>query len=456
MMLYCSFMLGQWFLLGKEIDHRLKIYFEVNSSVDRIVYRLLLGMTFVILVYNLLDIFSYKWSINFFWFFWILCGLFYSWPTRGKIIEESVTSHFVDIKYLDSFEKTLLFLIVLFFVFSLPLYPDVKDMDELRAYIGEVKPLSNFIWTFLKINFLPFFKYFSLFKIGFFTFFYFVFVGLFLFIFYSLLRHFFARRLALLGVFAILSSWSFSKILSSDLVLSHLSVFSVIWVWAGLWIIKSSTYKSGLFLGTIGFLGSLLDSRYSLLIIFHFSICQFLFLNQKTKWFRKQFYKYFSFGFLSSLLTVLIYSLFLEGGLKPIRNMSILKLNKNILFEINEKAVFSLSLIGVFILLIKYFFPKMEKLGMSFFIDIKKMMIVLVSLFILFSYGAFISPDLISGLSILWPVVLFCLIPIEFIFQLSSRFRSNRNIIYLMYILICLLDSHFEGRIKIFLNFIKM
>ena len=93
---------------------------------------------------------------------------------------------------------------------------------------------------------------------------------------------------------------------------------------------------------------------------------------------------------------------------------------------------------------------------MSFFIDIKKMMIVLVSLSILFSYGAFISPDLISGLSILWPIVLFCLIPIEFIFQLSSRFRSNRNIIYLMYILICLLDSHFEGRIKIFLNFIKM
>ena len=269
MMLYCSFMLGQWFLLGKEIDHRLKIYFEVNSSVDRIVYRLLLGMTFVILVYNILDIFTYKWSINFFWFFWILCGLYYSWPTRGKIIEESVISHFVDIKYLDSFEKTLLFLIVLFFIFSLPLYPDVKNMEALITYVKEVQPLSNFIWTFLKINFLPFYKYFSLFKIGFFTFFYFVFVGLFLFIFYSLLRHFFARRLALLGVFAVLSSWSFSKILSSDLILSHFSVFSVIWVWAGLWIIKSSTYKSGLFLGTIGFLASLLDPRYSLLIIFH-------------------------------------------------------------------------------------------------------------------------------------------------------------------------------------------
>ncbi len=456
MMLYCSFMLGQWFLLGKEIDHRLKIYFEVNSSVDRIVYRLLLGMTFVILVYNILDIFTYKWSINFFWFFWILCGLYYSWPTRGKIIEESVISHFVDIKYLDSFEKTLLFLIVLFFIFSLPLYPDVKNMEALITYVKEVQPLSNFIWTFLKINFLPFYKYFSLFKIGFFTFFYFVFVGLFLFIFYSLLRHFFARRLALLGVFAVLSSWSFSKILSSDLILSHFSVFSVIWVWAGLWIIKSSTYKSGLFLGTIGFLASLLDPRYSLLIIFHFSICHLLFLNKKTKWFRKQFYKYFSFGFFSSLLTLLFYNFLLDGGGKSTEKMSISKLWKNILFEINEKAVFSLSLIGIVILIVNYIFPKMEKLGISFFIDIKKMTVVLVSLGVLFCYGLFVSPELIKGLGIIWPVVLFCLIPIEFIFQLSSRFRSNRNIIYLMYILICLLDSHFEGRIKIFLNFLKM
>ena len=67
---------------GKEIDHRLKIYFEVNSSVDRIVYRLLLGMTFVILVYNLLDIFSYKWSINFFLVFLDFVWTFYSWPTK--------------------------------------------------------------------------------------------------------------------------------------------------------------------------------------------------------------------------------------------------------------------------------------------------------------------------------------------------------------------------------------
>ena len=60
MVLYSAFMLGQWFLLGKEIDHRLKIYFEVNSSVDRIVYRLLLGMTFIFLVYNVLNFFTYS------------------------------------------------------------------------------------------------------------------------------------------------------------------------------------------------------------------------------------------------------------------------------------------------------------------------------------------------------------------------------------------------------------
>ena len=34
MILYILFMVGQWFLLGKEVDHRLKIYFKVNSSLD--------------------------------------------------------------------------------------------------------------------------------------------------------------------------------------------------------------------------------------------------------------------------------------------------------------------------------------------------------------------------------------------------------------------------------------
>ena len=51
--LYVLFILSQWFLLGKEIDHRLKIYFRVNSSIDRVVYRLFLGMFFFVIQCNL-------------------------------------------------------------------------------------------------------------------------------------------------------------------------------------------------------------------------------------------------------------------------------------------------------------------------------------------------------------------------------------------------------------------
>ena len=43
LLVYLIFMIGQWYLLGKEIDHRLKIYYRVNSSMDRTVYRIFTG-----------------------------------------------------------------------------------------------------------------------------------------------------------------------------------------------------------------------------------------------------------------------------------------------------------------------------------------------------------------------------------------------------------------------------
>jgi len=452
MTLYSIFMLGQWFLLGKEIDYRLKIYFEVNSSVDRIVYRLLLGMTFMVLVYNILNLFPYKWANNFFWSFWVLCGFFYSWPTRGKIIEESVSSNFSDLKYLDSFERTLLLLIFIFFIFSFPAFPYIENLNGLDIFLKDSQRIGSFFGFFLKMNLIPFFRYFSLYKVGFFTHFYVVGMGLFLLIFYSLVRHFFSRRLALLGMFAIISSWSFSKILTSNLVSSYLSIYTAIWIWSGLWVIKSSTYKSGLFLGLIGFLATLIDVRLSLLACLHFFICYFFFLRDKTQWFRNKFIKYFSFGFLLSLFTFFSWYFILKPEDLVLNITPVSIFMKKLMVEFNQKAVFSLSFLGLSLMILKYLRIFDKKINSHLFIDMNKMSFVLVSLFILLVYGFFFSPGLISGFGIIWPMVFLCLIPIEFIFQLSSRFRSNRNIIYLMYILICLLDSHFEGRVKIFLK----
>ena len=114
MTLYCSFMLGQWFLLGKEIDHRLKIYFEVNSSVDRIVYRLLLGWRLLFCI-QYPRAFSYKWSINFFWF-WILCGLFILGRPRKNYRGVCYVT-FCWYKVSGLIWKNSIFLIVLFFFF---------------------------------------------------------------------------------------------------------------------------------------------------------------------------------------------------------------------------------------------------------------------------------------------------------------------------------------------------
>src|SRR6476620_11004922 len=55
MLAYLMFMAGQWYLLGKEIDHRLKIYFRANSSIDRILYRVLIGNATMMIVFNLMS-----------------------------------------------------------------------------------------------------------------------------------------------------------------------------------------------------------------------------------------------------------------------------------------------------------------------------------------------------------------------------------------------------------------
>ena len=179
-------------------------------------------------------------------------------------------------------------------------------------------------------------------------------------------------------------------------------------------------------------------------------------MGDEICWFRKQFYKYFSFGFFSSLLTLFFCSFFLGEEIRSFGKIPISSLGKIILWEISEKAVFSLSILGVIALFAKYLFPKVEKAGLAFFIDLNKMTLVLFSSGVLLFYGTYITPDLIKGFGVVWLIAFFCIIPIDLIFQLSSRFRSNRNMIYLMYILICLLDSHFEGRIKIFLKFINI
>src|SRR5690606_919599 len=159
MYLYIAFLLGQWFLLGKEVDHRLKIFYRVNSSMDRVLYRMLLGMFAIILLFNLLALLPTKWIYNSFWGLWVAMGLFYSWPTRGKIIQESMSSNFNEFKHLDRFEKTLVLLVCILFLVSQPELPTFSSINSLKLFFDPQEKIGNHFWNFLTVTYYPFRRY---------------------------------------------------------------------------------------------------------------------------------------------------------------------------------------------------------------------------------------------------------------------------------------------------------
>ncbi len=447
MVFYLLFLVGQWFLLGKEVDYRLKIYFRVNSNMDRVVYRLFLGMALFILYFNILNLFPPKWVNNLYWVTWVIVGAFFSWPTRGKIIRESVTTNFTEFKYLDSFERTLLGLILVVFILSMPMTPQITGIEELKTLIDPSNKISSLFWNFLKVNFYPFIKHGHLYTLAVTSFFYIIFLGSFLITFYAMLRNFFSRRLSLLGVFALLSSWNYSTILMNDLGSTIFSTYFMVWVWGMLWATKALSYRTGLFLGLITFFGALFNSS-----VFYFALIQiplfyFLFFQSNTLWFRKQFLKYSSFGY-AMIVTILILNPSLN--IMPFSGSSAPEI-KELYYLAVRKGFFGLSIIGLMILVMKMvwkktYFLKEFHFNMDRFKELMFFMALYISLDWIFNMGSF------RQYSFIWPVAFFSLIPLEFLFQRISRLRSSRNIIYLIYILICLLDSQFEQRVKIFIK----
>ena len=448
MMLYVVFIVCQWFLVGKEIDYRLKIYFRVNSSMDRVIYRLFLGLCFFILYFNIINLFPPKWIYNLFWMTWIVLGLFHSWPTRGKIIEESLASNFNESSHLDSFEKTLLVLISIIFVTSIPQLPTLTDQEALKIFFDNTKNVSSQIWNFLSVNYYPFYRYPSLLKIAWSMHFYFVWIGFFLLTFYTFLRFFISRRLALLGVFALLSSWSFTKILIFEYGASLTTTYPLIWIWATLWITKSSTYRAGLFLGLINYFGTLINPTNGFFVIPQLLLLHFSFLKEKTFWFKKQLLKYAAPGLILVFFVLLTHSEHLENT----NDLSLSSYLKEASTIIGRKSFNILAFFGVLILLAKYLLPQW-KISREFQFDTTRMTQVNVLLLVPILSSFIFDYEMIRGFFVMWPVILLALLPLELLFQKIIRLRSSRNIIYLVYILICLLDSRFEERIKIFMQF---
>lgn len=449
MLCYLLFMGGQWYLLGKEVDHRLRIYFRANSTVDRILYRLIIGHGLMILLFNVMSFIPSEIVRHFFWAFFIVLGLFYSWPTRGKIIEESVTTQFTEYKYLDSFEKTVLLLVFIMFLVSMPSFPFISNLETYKLVVDPEEKMNTQLWNFLEINFLPFRRFPHLVNLGWSMHFYFVGIVFYLLAFYGIMRFMISRRLSILGLFAVLSTWSFSIFLKKDAFFCISTMFSVLWVWGVLWCAKSATYRSGLMFGLLCYFGVVLNFNYFFLFPIGLALLYFLILKKDhTQWYRTQFVKYTSLGMFLILIT-LITHVDLNFFSQSMSSHEFLNYFK-VVFE--RKAFFSLSIIGLFFLLLLFIFPQWKKFN-GLMIDqlCLKEFALLVSILIL--SGLFIEKDLIRGLGMLWLLAFFSVLPLEGVFQALSRVRSRRNFIYAVYILVCLLDSHFEGRVRILYNF---
>lgn len=448
MLAYLMFMAGQWYLLGKEIDHRLKIYFRANSTIDRVLYRLIIGSATMILIFNLMSFIPDSIVRHFFWGFFVIVGLFYSWPTRGKIIEETVSSQFTEYKYLDSFEKTVLFLTIAMFFCSMPSFPFLSNLETFKLIVDPEEKMNGQLWSYLHMNFYPFRRFPHLMNLGWSMHFYFVSFSIYLLAFYGILRFFISRRLSILGLFALVSTWSFSLFLKKDIYVCASTTFSILWVWSILWCVKSATYRSGLMYGLLCYYGVTLNYNHFFLFPVGLGLLYFYFLRENTDWFRTQFVKYTSLGMFLILLTLITHIdlRFFDHAMGMSQFTSFLSV------VIKRKAFYALSFIGLLAYIIMLLKPKL-KVFSTLSIDHKRLGELGILVLCVVALGLIVDKDLVRSFGILWFVVFLSILPLEWIFQSISRLRSRRNFIYMIYVLVCLLDSHFEGRVRMLYNF---
>jgi hypothetical protein len=132
--------------------------------------------------------------------------------------------------------------------------------------------------------------------------------------------------------------------------------------------------------------------------------------------------------------------------------MSFHQLENYIKIVLKRKAFYSLSFIGLGALVLMLIKPKI-KLLTTLTIDYKRLRELAILVVCVLILGLLIDRDFIKSFGMLWFVVFLSILPLEWIFQSISRLRSRRNFIYVVYVLVCLLDSHFEGRIRMLYNF---
>src|SRR5690606_21043802 len=176
-----------------------------------------------------------------------------------------------------------------------------------KLYFDPAEKIHPQVWNFLGINYLPFVNYSKTYALAWSLHFYIFGMGFCLLALYGLLRYFVSRRLSVLGVFALISSWSVPKILEQDFLAIYVSSFVILWTWSLFWSSKSSTYRSGFFVGLLHYYGACINTSYIFLLPIHMLLSYKLSFADKTLWFKKQWCKYTIFGCALALFAFIIH-----------------------------------------------------------------------------------------------------------------------------------------------------
>jgi len=422
------FFLFNFYLFGDLIEYVFKVHYRVGSSINRLISRVLLGY-FVVLIFR--KVFPLDIFIHFFYFFIGLNFIYFSYPTRSRLHDLTVKSHFSEFKFLDKSERIVLFLIFVYFVLSIPFVGSGLVADDQQ---GVLLILLNSIKNNLNSS-LAIISYKYLF-----------YGSLLLATLYSTFRVFFSRRVALLGVFLLQSNWSFYKLYEGDLnILTYACLVTVLF-WLYFFCLKSLTYRSGLVFGLFLPASFTLENNFfwSFLII----VLSLVFsLRKKGSWYILQFFKYASAGliifmvlFISNLNFKLLgyfsHSDILSSGLQILKNKA---------FFIN--ALNSLLLIGMLGFVKGAYTDRwFEIRGNS-----KMVFFLLPVYWLIFSFFKF--SKLSSLLSIEVILLSFMSLPVcDFIIWRLNNDRDKRTAVFFLFILFVLLDSHLEGRAKVFFS----
>ena len=273
-----------------------------------------------------------------------------------------------------------------------------------------------------------------------------------IFSFYSFLRYYFSRRSAILGIFIFTSTWPISQLLSVDLTQLFLQKTTLLMLWVTIWGHRALTYRSGLIVGLIFFYATCIEPLAFVLIPLMLLLHLVTLPKEKTLWYKLEWLKFLAPGFLLSLFAYLSSNTAAKSVdshfYKTIDDLSML---------MSGKAIFSLSIFGLVLVVWSSLsnIRPFHKLNQSFlrnftfkrnFHEMWMPLVYILSLFILsISYSSFFF----TGFSTMWILTALSIVPIELIFHKLKVYRSKRNMIYLLYILITLLDSQIEMRLRI-------